>query len=207
MNNKRNKSTLYIAGVSAIIIFILIIVVLVRWDDQDTNSPNGGTQAAQVNKSVDSTKGSMDAIIDSDISFRDVDFSLTKDDIIKAEKKRNDTLDDPSISASSDGYEYISFESNPDNPLNYNGFTVSDSGTICLTYVLNNGALDEVRLQFGTLDSSSISGLLANLRSSYGDNTFYRSSNGVETYWWKSAKTWLIVTTDSHGTTLFFRKN
>lgn len=207
-NHKSNKSTMYIIGFTLLIAIIIVIFIITRMDNNDTDNPNTPAQQASVlNNTPDVTRGANDATIAAEISFREVDFSLSKDQVIDKEKKMEDTLDNPDIATASDGYEYITFQSNPENLLNYNGFTISTTGTTCLTYVFHNDNMEEVRLQFGSIDHDTINGLLNNITSQYGENTFYRSTNGVESYWWKAKEQWLILTTDSVGTTLFFRKN
>lgn len=205
-----SKSRKYIIIFSTIAIVIAIAIYAVpHLNNKNSGNPsvaNSSTQGA-AEFIPDATQGSADATIEADISFREIDFSLSKDDIIEKEKNLEDTLDNPSIAESADGYTYLTFESNPDKPLGYNNITVANQGNPCLTYVLNNGNLEEVRLQFGSLDSSSLDGLIANLKSQYGENTFYRSTNGTETYWWKTSDKWLMLTKDTSGTTIFYRRN
>lgn len=208
--NTSNKSTKYIIIFSIIIVIIGIIAFAVSNNkNKDTTTPTNSSSNAQETNQVipDGTKGDSEATIAADISFREVDFSLTKDEIIEKEKGLNDTLDDPSIAESSDGYVYIMYKSNPAHPLSYNQISVSSSGNAGLTYVINNGNLTEVRLQFGSIDSAASNALIASIKTEYGDNTFYRSTNGSETYWWKSETALLMITKDSMGTSLFFRKN
>lgn len=209
MNNNNKKSVLYIIGFTAIIVIAVIIFLIAHptTKDKDTSNGSGGSNQNAASYKPDTTSGDIDGTIDADITFRDVDFSLTKEQILSKEQELTDTLDDPDIASSSDGYEYITFKSNPDNPLSFNGVAVSSGGTSCLTYVLINEALMEVRLQFGHLDSDSRTTLIEGLKSQYGPNTFYRSSEGVETYWWKTTDEWLMLTVDSAGTSVSFRQN
>lgn len=203
-----NKNIKYIVGFSAIIVIIVIVFFVFRnIDKPQTSQTNTGVTQTTADIIPDVTQGNAEATINTDISFREIDFSLTQEQIIDKENTLEDTLDNPSIAESNDGYTYITFSSNPQKPLSYNNISVSTVGTSCLTYVLNNGFLEEVRLQFGTLTSDAKSALLDNINTQYGEKTFYRSTNGTETYWWKSSTKLLMLTSDSVGTTLFLRKS
>lgn len=203
-----NKNIKYIIGFTAILVIAVVIFFVIKNDDtpQTAGTNTGSSQAVVTNKIPDVTQGDAEATINADIAFREIDFTLTQAQVLDKESKLEDTLDNPAIAESSDGYTYITFSSNPQKPLSYNSISVSTAGTSCLTYVFNNGALEEIRLQFGSLTSDAKTALLDNIKSQYGENTFYRSTNGTETYWWKSNTKWLMLTSDSVGTTLFLRR-
>lgn len=212
-----SKSTKYIIIFTFTLIVVALIIFLAFCSKKDNDNPSA-TGSSSVRStaqdvpdategSAGATKGNIDATIQTDIIFREVDFSLSIDEIINKEKKMKDTLDKPSIAESSDGYTYITFASNPKKPLSYNNISASAEGNPGLTYVMNNGNLDEVRLQFGSLDSATYEALLGSIRAQYGESTFYRSTDGTENYWWKTSDKWLMLTKDSVGSTLFYRKN
>lgn len=205
MNNKSQK---YIIIFSLVLIAVIAFIFFSKLNDDtpSTGSGNVTNNATTAKPIPDATKGSPEATINANIIFREIDFSLSMDDVLAKEKKLEDTLDNPAVAESADGYTYITYKSNPDKPLSYNGFSVASTGTTCLTYVFNNGHLEEARLQFGALDSNSTTNLVSNINSQYGEYTFFRSTNGTQTYWWKSNTAWFMLTSDSVGTTLFFRR-
>lgn len=207
--SENNNKTLII-GFTAILIIIIAIVVIFHKKDSTETAPvvnNNAGNAAVENNIPDGTKGDMDATINTNISYRDVDFSLSQDEVISREEGLDDSLGEPTISKSSDGYTYIYYASNPSNPLSYNNISVGTTGAPGLTYVYHNDSLEEVRLQFGQISQDSFNALLAGINTQYGEYTFYRAQSGTETYWWKSSGEWLMLTKDSYSTSLFLRQN
>ncbi|MBE5957569.1 MAG: hypothetical protein E7254_01730 [Lachnospiraceae bacterium] len=210
-DNKNLNIILIVGFTAAFIICALFIKSLGNKDKNNNNSSvsniNNNNTVAAVSKNVpDATKGSIDAKIDSAIVFRDIDFKMSVDDVKKMEDANDDTLPNPTVSKSGDGYTYIYYESNPDKPLNFSNVSVGSQNAPGLTYVFNSDSLEEVRLQFGLIDEGTFNSLLGAIKHLYGDSTFYRAQDGTESYWWNSDKQLFMLTQDSYSTTLFFRR-
>ena len=214
--NKPNKTdglslnTILIIGVTVLFIGgALGINMLSKKNDAPDNSvANQNNVATAVEKNIpDATKGDINSKIDSTITFRDITFDMSEEDVKNLEAKNDDTLDNPTLSKSGDGYTYIYYTSNPDSPLKYNNVAVGTQNAPGLTYVFHNDSLEEVRLQFGAIDEASFNSLISSIKGAYGESTFYRATNGTETYWWSAQKQLLMLTQDSYSTTIFFRRN
>ncbi|MCR5837512.1 MAG: hypothetical protein K6G88_13495 [Lachnospiraceae bacterium] len=207
--NKLSLNTLLIILATVIFVGGAIGVKMLSSHKKDSGSSavNQNAATAATKNIPDATKGDIEATIDSVITFRDVTFDMSIDDVKALEDKNEDTLANPAISKSGDGYTYIYYLSNPEKPLNYNKINVGSENAPGLTYVFNNDSLEEVRLQFGLIDEATFNSIIGNLKGSYGESTFYRSTNGTESYWWKSDKQLFMLTRDSYSTTLFYRRN
>ncbi len=211
-SNSRNKislNTILIILVTVIFVCGAIGVKMLNTKKKDSGSSaiNQNAATAPTKNIPDATKGDVEAKIDSVITFRDIAFDMSIDDVKALEDKNEDTLADPTVSKSGDGYTYIYYLSNPEKPLSYNKINVGSENAPGLTYVFNNDSLEEVRLQFGLIDEATFNSLIGTLKASYGESTFYRATNGTETYWWKADKQMLMLTQDSYSTTLFYRRN
>lgn len=211
MNSTENKSRSYIIGFTAIILIVIAIIAIVNKPNKATtptvanNTPvvSSANTTAVANKE----EGNKNDTLDADINFRNIDFSASKDEIIKAEKKAPDIDGNPNITTTSDNYTYVVFTTNANSPLNYNGISVSGDSSCGLTYIFNKDKLDEVRLQFGKIGSNINSQLIDNINDQYGKYTYYNSNGGLETYWWKTSSKLLMLSCDKTGTTLYYRKS
>ena len=212
--NNENKSstslsTLLIIGVTVLLIVLAIIVSKINSNKKEDvpSAVNSNPVVTQAQNIPDATRGDSKAKLDTTITFRDIKFDMSIDDIKALEEKNEDTLSDPTISKSGDGYTYIYYTSNPDKPLSFNKINVGTENAPGLTYVFNADSLEEARLQFGAIDEASYNSLLSTIKGLYGESTFYRATNGTESYWWNTDKSLLMLSRDSYSTTLFFRRN
>lgn len=205
--------------IAEIITFVLLIGVVIFFATQcsknNTNSSStSGTIAHTTTVSnnpvvVQDENGNQTAVINSNIPFRDVDFSSSIDEIKEKEAKSDETLDNPSESNSSDGYTYLTYSLNKDASPSLFGATANTTdSTALLVYVFKDGNLIEVRWQYGTLPSSSYDSIVSNISSQYGSSTYSRSySNGSKESWWKTDDITLVVMYQSSGISIYYRTN
>lgn len=197
------KNTLFIVGFTAILVVIVFALLFSKKSKEEKNNP---VAATTVSYAPAQTVGDITATIAADIQIREIDFSMSKEEVQAKEEALDDTLNTPSSAAGTDGYLYITYPSNPENPLKLMDIPVSDADNTGICYVFVNDSLTEVRFQFGQITADSTQALLNKFTADYGEKTFYRNQSGAETYWWKTDSDWLMLTKDTVGTTVYFRR-
>ena len=207
-----DKNLLYI-GIFTIAIIIIVIAVLAIKPSSNSNTPvnavgNNATQAATA-LSIVNENGNQEAILDKSIKVRKIDFSKTVEEVKAFEAKQKDTLDNPSEAKSQDGYTYVTYRFNPENPATFFGTQVAaaDSSSM-LTYVFKNDALIEVRIQYGAIGSTAYDAIVASNNTTYGQATYSRSyNNGTKQSWWKTKDATLDVIFQNQGIVAYYRVN
>lgn len=216
-NNSIDKNMLYIAIFTFIIIVVVVAVLALRPSSgngsnnaaaNNANANNASTQAMTI-LSVVNENGNQDSILDKSIKFRNIKFSNKIDKIKDYEAKQKDTLDNPAEAKSQDGYTYLSYKFNPENPATFFGTQVAaaDSSAM-LTYVFKDESLIEVRIQFGAIGSSAYDTIVAANNSTYGNATYSRSyNNGTKQSWWKTKDVTLDIIFQDQGVVAYYRTN
>ena len=220
--SSKSKSGIYIGAFSLVVVVLLFFAFVIGNNSGDTKNTGNSRPAANGNGGRDIqkaqsvhpdvagypeiTKGSTEKTIDADIKIpdREIDFKNSLDDVIKYEDGKEDTLDSTTAQGT-DGYKYVTFQSNPDKPVKL--FNVPfTSESLGISYVFHNDSFEEVRFQFGFIDEASTQTIVAGFAADYGEATFFRSTSDSQTWMWKSSTIWLMVSKDSAGTTVFYRK-
>lgn len=217
-NNKSNKSIdknmLYIA-IFTFIIIVVIVAVLALKPSSGNGSNNAAANNANANNqtvtklSIVNESGNQEAALDKSIKFRNIKFSNKIDKIKDYEAKQKDTLDNPSEATSQDGYTYLSYKFNPENPATFFGTQVAaaDSSAM-LTYVFKDESLIEVRIQFGAIGASAYDTIVAANNSTFGKATYSRSyNNGTKQSWWKTKDVTLDIIFQEQGVVAYYRAN
>lgn len=205
---KSNKNKLYIGLVTlAIILVIAAVFIFKSCDSNNTpDKPNSTNDATAV--SIMNEAGAPDAVVDTEIKVRDVDFANDIKKIKKFEAKRKDTIGEPSVATSEDGYTYLTYTFNQTNRPVIFGEQVADDVNAMLVYVFHNKKLSELRIQYGNIGHDAFNNIKANISSSFGNATYSRSySNGTEEFWWKSKDTTLDLLYQDGGVFAYYRSN
>lgn len=206
-----DKNIIYI-GVFTIAIIVVIIAIFAMKSsngNSSTNTANNVNTQATTKLTIVSENGNQDETIKKDINIRKVDFSKTIDEVKAFEKKRKDTLDNPSEATSEDGYTYLSYSFNPEKPATFFGVQVSVSDiNAMLTYVFHNDLLIEVRIQYGNVGSTVYNNIVTANNATYGNATYSRSySNGTQQSWWKTKDVTLDVICQNQSVIAYYRTN
>lgn len=206
-----DKNYIYI-GIFTIVAIILIVAVISINSNKNKPTPapaaNNSVQQSTA-LSVISENGNQRQTLKSDINFRKIKFSKSIKDIKAYEQKQTDTLDNPDENTSEDGYTYLSYKYNPENPATYFGAQVlpSDINSM-LTYVFHNGKLIEIRIQYGSIGSDEFDKIVTSNNSIYGNSTYSRSySNGTKDLWWKTSKHTLNVICQGGNVIAYYKVN
>ncbi len=216
MNNtkpkkSKDKNLIFIGVFSFIIIIILAVIIIYRNSDKTSLSSNSGQNTSQVTTAMTvlSENGDQNATLSADITLRNSEFSTSIKKIKSYEKTQDDTLGEPNSATSEDGYTYLQYKFNPDNPLSVFGAQVLPSDiNAMLTYVFYNKKLTEVRVQYGNIGKSAFDQMVSANNSTYGNATYSRSySNGTEEYWWKTDDSTLDIIYQTTGVIAYFRSN
>lgn len=124
-------------------------------------------------------------------------------------QKQKDTLDNPAEAKSQDGYTYLSYTFNSENPATFFGVQVASSDVnAMLTYVFKGDNLIEVRIQYGNVGSSVYNTIVQTNNANYGNATYSRSySNGTQESWWKTKDITLDVICQNECVIAYYRTN
>ncbi|MBR3646092.1 MAG: hypothetical protein IKN54_06705 [Lachnospiraceae bacterium] len=218
--NTKNTNLKLIVGFTALLVLVAAIIFIRNHSKKDAQT---ASQSGSIDQVSFQTVGDISATIKADIELREIDFSMSKKDVQKKEEKLDDTLNTPNSVSGTDGYVYITYPSNPDNPLSLFNITADTEGkmTTGITYVFVNDALTEVRFQFGAISDESTQSLINQFCSQYGQYTYSNSHDSSATYNWKTEDSLLTlsrevlmtefddnnnVKSETYGTTVFFRK-
>ena len=206
------KSLIYIGAFSLALIVLIVFAISINSDSKKNNNTNNSAVASAVQNNVNNnapmvTRGDDKAIVDADLKVpaRDIDFSMSIDSVKEYEATLDDSTGEASVAQGTDGFKYVTFQSNPDNPIKVYNIPFSNTSP-GLSYVFQNDSFLEVRYQFGFIDETSTNALVAGFKADYGEATFYREFSDSKTWWWKSDSIWLMISKDSAGTTIFYRK-
>lgn len=215
MSNAENKQTvdknlIYIGLFSLIIVIALIAIMCTKCSDGNSNTGNNAA-VATTKKSiyVQSENGDKNGTIDADIKLRDISFSKSINKIKKYESKQKDTVGEPSIAESQDGYTYLTYKFDSSNPPAFFGTTVStQESSALLVYVFRNDKLIEVRFQYGNIGPDAYNSIVSNIASTYGQSTYSRTySNGAQESWWKTKDITLDVICQDLSVIAYYRLN
>ena len=212
-----NKNTKLIAIVSAVIVVLLIVIIALFAGGKNSNdTTNNGTGKANAQSvkpiKVIKENGSQDKVSKANLKVRKVKFGTKYKDVLKFEKKQDDTLDKYSEASSKDGYTYVSYKFNPKKtPKFWDVKPSADDTMSMLTYVFFNKRLIELRIQYGAVDANAINKAVAAATKEFGKTTYDREyDNGCLDYWWKTKKATLrIMKGDAKTNTLtaYFSQN
>lgn len=207
--SKQNKDKLYIGIVTLAI--ILAIVAFFAFKSCDANNDpanpnNNGSETTAV--SIMNEYGARDAVLDGEINVRNIDFTSDIKAIKKLESKNKDTIGEPSVATSEDGYTYLTYTFNPtERPVIFGG-QVADDVNAMLVYVFHNKKLLEVRIQYGNIGKDAFNTIMSNINSAFGNTTYSRIyTNGTEEVWWKTQDTILDLLYQDSGVFLYYRSN
>lgn len=215
MSNKKSnkaidKNLLYI-GVFTIIIIVVIVAVLAINSSNNNNSKNTGANNAQATTglSVVAENGDKNKTIDTSITVRKINFSKNLKKVKSFEAKQKDTLANPTVATSEDGYTYLSYKFNPKKPATFFGTQVAASDPASmLTYVFKDNNLIEVRIQYGNIGVAGYNSIVASNNSTYGNATYSRTySNETQQAWWKTKKITLDVICQNGEVIAYYRNN
>lgn len=206
-----DKNKIAIGILSIIILIVLVIVIGNRLSNNSNANKSGGSNSKVSNEKVyvNQESGNQDSTISAKINFRNINFSMTMKQVKKMENKLDDTLSNPTISSSDDGYTYITYEFNEKNaPALFGAQANATDKNACLSYIFTGKKLSEVRMQYGILESSAFDTMCANITNQYGNSTYSRTySNGTKEFWWKSGSTTLNVIYQKSGVIAYYRAN
>lgn len=211
--NNADKNKLYI-GIFSLVIIIIIIIVFSFKGCSDKNSPTGqnaGSNSAPSAKSVSivSEQGAQNSTLKADFNVRGIKFSNKIKDVKKLESNQKDTIGEPSVAKSQDGYTYLTYTFSKENIPEFFGTKVQSADTnSMLVYVFRNNELVEVRIQYGKIGKDAYNNIVANINTTYGNATYSRTySNGTEESWWKTKKTTLDLMYQDTGAIIYYRAN
>lgn len=198
--SKNQLGIIILSAVIVVSIAIYILISSVSSSDQEsnTNSSNGGnkvTSTAGAQISIVDEAGNQSETISADINFRDIVFGKSIKQIKKMENKMDDTLDEPAVATSQDGYTYLTYSFNKEANPEFFGTAISTtSKTAMLVYVFYNNSLIEVRVQYGAIGTDGYNAIVGTGTNLYGKATYSRSySNGAMESWWKTSEVKLDV--------------
>lgn len=207
-NSSSNRSTIYIAIITGIIVLVAVIFLATRGGSNGSgNSNNGTTTPAPI--SVVNEEGNQEETIKAKIAVRDIKFGKTIKQVKKAEKKLEDTLDNPSAATSEDGYTYLTYKFNPETTPNFFGTDVLVTDNMAmLVYVFYQDSLIEVRIQYGSIGNAAYEHIVAYNNNEFGKATYSRSySNGTKQSWWKTNNKHLDVICQNGDVVVYYREN
>lgn len=211
-----DRNLLYIGIFTVAIIVVVVAVLALKPSSESTNTTVTNNANANNAATPDVTKlsiinedGNQNATLNKSIKFRKIEFSKTIEDIKAFEAKQKDTLDNPSEASSQDGYTYLSYKFNTENPATFFGTQVAAAdASSMLTYVFKDDALIEVRIQYGAVGSTAYDTIVAANNATYGEATYSRIyNNGTKQSWWKTKKVTLDIIFQDQSIVAYYRTN
>ena len=209
-NKPIDKNLIYIGIFTLIIVIAIIAVLCTKCSSNESGTPNASVQRTTAKSIyVQSENGDKDGTIDADIQVRDISFSKSIKEIKKYESKQKDTVGDPSVAESQDGYTYLTYKYDTENAPDFFGTKIATQDTSALlVYVFRNEELIEVRFQYGNIGVDSYNNIVSNISSTYGNATYSRTySNGAQESWWKTKEVTLDVICQNESVIAYYRVN